>query len=127
MIERLRKVFNESGKNQTEIAKKTNVTSAYIWKILHNDNVSPRIPFIKAVCEEFGINEGWLRTGEGDMYKEPDDETAAIVSDLLEENNAFYDLIISIMGTYQKLTPKSKEALEDLSQELLDVLTKKEG
>ncbi len=88
---------------------------------------NPTDSVLLSICREFGVNEYWLRTGDGDMYKEPDDETAAVVSDLLEENNAFYDLIISIMGTYRKLTPKSQKALENLSQELLDVLTKKEG
>lgn len=66
MLERLRKIFIESGKTQTEIAKKTNVTSAYIWKILNKDNVKPRDLFIQKVCEEFGVSEDWLRTGNGE-------------------------------------------------------------
>lgn len=66
MLERLRKIFIESGQSQTEIAKKTNVTSAYIWKILNKDNVKPRDLFIQKVCEEFGYNEDWLRTGNGE-------------------------------------------------------------
>ena len=66
MLERLRKIFIESGKTHTEIAKKTNVTSAYIWKILNKDNVKPRDLFIQKVCEEFGVSEDWLRTGNGE-------------------------------------------------------------
>lgn len=65
MLTRLRKVFEDSGESQTAIAKKTNVTSAYIWKILNKDNVSPSDLFINSVCREFGVNEVWLRTGEG--------------------------------------------------------------
>jgi len=66
MLERLRQIFIESGKNQTEIAKKTNVTSAYIWKILNKDNVKPRDLFIQKVCEEFGVSEDGLPTGNGE-------------------------------------------------------------
>ena len=126
MLERLRKIFIESGKSQTEIAKKTNVTSAYIWKILNKDNVKPRDLFIQKVCEEFGVSEDWLRTGKGDMYNVPEDETAAVVSDLLEESNPFYDIIISIMKSYKKLDDKSQAALNDLIRECLDNLKKRD-
>lgn len=69
MLTRLRKVFLDSGESQTSIAKKTNVTSAYIWKILNNDDVRPRDLFIDSVCREFNINEDWLKTGNGEMLK----------------------------------------------------------
>ena len=45
---------------------------------------NPTDSVLLSICREFGVNEYWLRTGDGDMYKEPDDETAAVVSDLLE-------------------------------------------
>lgn len=126
MINRLRRVFEECGKSQSEIARKTNVTPAYIWKILNNDNVKPRDLFIKSVCREFGVNEDWLRIGEGEMYDIPEDDISAVVSDLLEEDNPFYDLIVGIMKTYRKLDSKSQEALKNLSKELLDNLGKRE-
>lgn len=69
MLTRLRNVFLDSGESQTSIAKKTNVTSAYIWKILNNDDVRPRDLFIDSVCREFNINEEWLKTGNGEMLK----------------------------------------------------------
>lgn len=86
MLERLRKIFIESGKSQTEIAKKTNVTSAYIWKILNRDNVMPRDLFIKTVCKEFGINEDWLRTGEGEprIKRTKNQEIQAFANDVME-------------------------------------------
>ncbi len=86
MLERLRKIFIESGKSQTEVAKKTNVTSAYIWKILNRDNVMPRDLFIKTVCKEFGINEDWLRTGEGEprIKRTKNQEIQAFANDVME-------------------------------------------
>ncbi len=125
MVERLRQIFKESGKTQTEIAKKTNVTPAYIWKILNKDNVAPRDLFIKTVCKEFNVNEDWLRLGTGEMYKEIEDELASVLSDLIEEDNPFYDLIIGIMKTYRRLDDQSQDALKNLSQELLNNMKKK--
>ena len=56
----------------------------------------------KSICREFGANEVWLRTGTGEMFVIPKDETAAIVSELLEStNNKFYDLILDILKVYQ--------------------------
>lgn len=86
---------------------------------------------IKSICREFHVNEIWLRTGEGDMFIElsKDDETAVIVSNLLEDgkDNPFYEIILEIMHTYNELSPKSQEVLRDASSKLLENLRKKKG
>lgn len=87
---------------------------------------NPTEQTIKAICREFGINKDWLLTGKGDMYDVPEDEVAAVVSDLLEESNPFYDIIISIMKSYKKLDDKSQSALNALIQELLDNMKKRD-
>lgn len=75
------------------------------------------------------VNEEWLRTGEGNMFIElpEEEETAALVSDLLEDgkNNPFYEIILEIMRTYNELSPKSQEVLRDSSAKLLENLRKK--
>lgn len=75
------------------------------------------------------VNEDWLRTGDGDMFKElpEEDEVAAIVSDLLENGaeNPFYGIILEIMHTYKELSPKSQEVLLDASSKLIENLKKK--
>lgn len=79
-----------------------------------------------AICREFRINKEWLLTGKGDIDDVPEDEVAAVVSDLLEESNPFYDIIISIMKSYKKLDDTSKAALNVLIQELLDNMEKRD-
>lgn len=86
---------------------------------------------VSLICREFNLNEEWLRHGTGEMFKETleMDETAEIVSELLDENNPFYDIIKEIMRTYSKLTPNSKKVLLDFSKSLLGNLNalEKEG
>lgn len=126
MLTRLRKVFNDSGKSQTLIAQKLGVTSAYIWKILNKDNVSPRKLFIDSVCKQFNINENWLRTGQGDMYDIPLDDTAIAASNILEnEDVPFYDTIKRIIQIYEKLDSDAQDVINKEIEEFLEISKKK--
>lgn len=84
---------------------------------------------ILLICKEYNVNESWLRTGEGEMFKAlpEEDEVADIVSGLLEDgkNNPFFGIILEIMHTYNELSPKSQEVLRDASAKLLENLRKK--
>lgn len=85
---------------------------------------TPSDQTIKAICREFNINETWLRTGNEEIYVGVEDETAVIVSELLEESNPIYDIIKGIMKTYQKLDSKSQQVIDDFAKSLLEELKK---
>lgn len=119
MLNRLRQIFQDSKKSQTEIAQKTNVTSAYIWKILNKDNVAPRDLFIKTVCREFNVNEDWLRTGEGDPYikRTRNQEIAAFMNDVMGlPDEAFKKEFIDRI---RRLDEKDWEAIANIVDKLL--------
>lgn len=88
--------------------------------MLEKGERAPSDRTIMDICREFNVNEHWLRTGEGEMYDIPEDDVASVVSDLLEEENPFYDLIIGILKTYQQLDIKSQDALKKLGKALLE-------
>lgn len=75
------------------------------------------------------VNTDWLRTGEGEMFLPvlEEDEVAAYVSELLEDNgeNPLYIIIKEIMHTYSELSPKSQEVIRDASAKLLENLQKR--
>ena len=124
-IRALRKALDMTQKEFAEkIGLKRNSVASYeIGKNYPMDTV------IKSICREFNVNEDWLRTGEGEMFIQlpEEDEVAAYVSDILEDDgeNPLYLIIKEIMHTYNEVSPKSQEILCDFSKRLLDNLNQK--
>lgn len=110
---------------QDKFAEEMGISKNYV-SLIENGKKVPSDRLVSDICREFGVNEKWLRDGTGDMYDAPDDEIASVVSELLEENNPFYELIVGIMKTYQGLDSKSQELLKNLGKKLLDNLKKRD-
>lgn len=125
MKERIKQIRKQNGLTQVEFGKKIGVKGNTVTNY-ETGLRNPTDAVIKSICREFNVNEEWLRTGNGEMYKKVSDRDAEIASELLEESTPFYNLIKDITETYIKLDPKSKSALDDLIKELYNKI-KKEG
>lgn len=112
-IRHLRK--NELKMTQDDFASKIDISRSNIGNIeIGRIAVTERI--IASICREFSVNEEWLRTGSGEMFKQPSDEIGYYVEDLLEydgHGNPFYDMIIEMMKKYQELDEKSKTVIRE--------------
>lgn len=91
---RIRKIFSESKKSQTEIGKMIGKTPQYVWRLLNVDNLSPSESVLRDICREFNINEQWLRTGEGDIQKALNIEFGEICAKIGVEDEKAKQLII---------------------------------
>lgn len=132
--QRFREIRKSLKKNQEELGGILGITRAGVSDIeAGRRNVTGK--HVRMLCMEpisgKYVNEEWLRTGQGDMFKKlpEEDEVAAYVSGLLEEqDNPLYEIILEIMHTYSELSPKSQETLREFSASLRDNLAKrKEG
>ena len=97
---------------------------------IENGNRNLTNQMIISICREYSVNETWLRTGDGEMLRQPSDEVGYYVEDLLEydgNGNAFYDMIIEMMKTYHGLDEKSKEVVRNFFRSALDQAKDKEA
>ena len=125
MKNRILKIRKDNKLTQDAFAERLNLSKNFVWMLEKGERIASDRT-IADICREFSVNERWIRTGEGEMYKEIEDEVAEVVSELLEESNPFYDLIIGIMETYQGLDSKSQELLKNSAQRLLYNLKKRD-
>ena len=64
MNERIKKVRKYLGFNQRDFAKKIDIGASTLAMFETGDR-QPKDIHINRICSEFGVNEVWLRTGEG--------------------------------------------------------------
>ena len=97
--ERLGKVVSASGLSKTAFAKRINVTQQYVSKMVVEGMPSDRT--ISDICREFGVDEVWLRHGEGEMMRPRSrkDAISAYMGQLLgNQRSEFEEDIIEFMA-----------------------------
>ena len=70
-----------------------------------------------SVCREFNVNEDWLRTGEGSMFSDPDEdeEITKFLGDILSDQPDFRRRLVSVLA---RMTPNEWALLEAKIREL---------
>lgn len=128
--QRVRELRSSLNLTLEKFGEKLGVGKTAISKIEHQErNLTEQMSL--SICREFNVNEQWLRTGEGEMFRErsPSEEIGYYVEDLLEydgQGNPFYDMIVEMMKTYVELDKKSQAVIRDYFQSVSDGIHKKE-
>lgn len=127
--ERVKMVRKKSQLTMEQFGERIGNVSKSTISNIENGNRNLTDLMLKSICSEFGINEEWLRTGDGDMPQKlsEEEEIADLVSDVLEngKNNEFYGIILEIIRTYNELSPGSQEVIKNFSKKLGENLSKK--
>jgi transcriptional regulator with XRE-family HTH domain len=113
MNERLKSLREHLNKSQDEFGKDLGLSRNYI-SLLENGQRNLSEQSIKVLCNEFSVNEEWLRTGTGEMFieKSKDEEIAEMLADIQSagEKSFKYRLIAAL----RKLDEKDWDSLEKL-------------
>ncbi len=117
MKNRIRTIRKNAGMTQKQFAERLGISRNTVATY----ETSSRIPIdavIVSICREFGVREEWLRTGQGDIYKEltPDLELSKWFGQILmEEEFSFKRRFLLALTT---LKEGEWTALERLSEVL---------
>ena len=122
--ERIMLVVEKTGNNKSKFARKINVTPAYISKLGKNRDVVPSDRTILDICREFDVNEEWLRTGQGEMFRKlsRSDEIAAFFGDVLSGEPDFRARFIAALS---RLNADQWKLLEQIADNLIEECAKK--
>lgn len=119
MKARLKAVRKAVGLTQQEFADRLGIKRGAVanYEIGRNDPIDA---VISLICREFGVNETWLRTGEGEMFAPVDPENQLMEwagRVLADSSDSFRARFVRMM---MGLTDKEWAVLEEKARQLLD-------
>ena len=100
ILDRIRLVRKTLGLNQGEFARRIGLTQTAL-SMIELEKVALTEKNIKLICATFAVDEGWLRTGRGEMFG----PASPYEKELLE--------------VFGKLTPDTQEFIVEMAQNLL--------
>lgn len=116
MKSRIHAVRAQADLTMAEFAKRIGMTTSSI-SLFESGKATPSDRTVLSICREFGVNEQWLRTGEGRMLS---NEREAVLDRLAEK----YDLNADdrdVLAAYLRLTPEQRDGIKAYMTNLLEI------
>ena len=116
--ERIKALRGTLGMKQVDFANKISRTQAVFSKY-ESGAIAITDRTIADICREFNVNEQWLRTGEGPMFKQQsdiDNQLAAEVAKLIQSEDDFTKKLIH---AYLSLPDDAKDKVKDFVTALM--------
>ncbi len=106
---RVKEVLKRSKLTQAEFASRISISQQYLSQIC-NGKKTPSDRTISDICREFGVDEIWLRTGEGEPFRQEsrDEEIMRFAAQTIQGSDEFKKALVSMLA---KLDPEDWENL----------------
>ncbi len=116
MKNRIKKIRKDSKLTMEQFGSKIGITKSSV-SLLESGKNSPSAQTIRLICQEFDINEEWLRTGQGEMTypKGRNQIVSEFAADLIKEPESFKTRLIESLA---KLDEKDWIELEKIFDKL---------
>ena len=106
--ERVRKARKALGLTTVKFGKALGISNSAVSNI-ENGIRSVTDQMCRSICREFNVNETWLRTGEGEMFAEPD----TFSLDAYAASHGCTDLDIAFLKAFFDLDPDVRSKVLD--------------
>ena len=118
MKNRIIYIVEQSGLTKTAFGKRINVSQGLVSQMC-SGTTNPSDRTIQDICREFGVNEVWLRTGEGEPFKERtrEEEIMRFAVQTLKGSDEFRKAMVSM---FAKLDPEDWANLEKIYRKLAE-------
>ena len=121
MESRIKALRDDMGITQQEMADRLTISRGNLASY-ETGRRNPSDAMVALICRVFGVNEGWLRTGEGEMYQPmtPDEELAAFFGDVLSTEDETFK------RDFLRMLARLDDAGWDALARMADMMAKKE-
>lgn len=118
LADRIKKIRKAKNLKQAELGEILGVKEATVtsWE---TGARNPAESVLVAMCREFNVNEEWLNTGEGDMFKPVtrSEKIATFAGDLMkDESDSFRRQLVEVLAD---LDEKEWEVLAGIAEKLV--------
>ena len=126
MENRLKELRKTLGLSQQEFADKIGIKRGAVANYEVGRN-TPIDAVVSLICREFNVNEYWLRTGEGEMFRQKSrqEEFAEFAAQLVGgELDPFQSALIAVVS---KLSPEHIAMLADIAKQMAEEYKKEKA
>lgn len=138
MKDRIREVREHFGLSMEKFGARIGIGKTSI-SLLESGKNNPSVQTVSLICREFGVNERWLRTGEGEMFEQTresvldrlsdeydlDREQRAVIESFLDLTPAERDVIIKYVHNFYNRTaptpPRRVDVPDDVAAAVVNV------
>lgn len=116
--ERIAAVIQHSGLSKTAFSRRVGLSQPFVSQ-LASGTAAPSDRTIVDICREFGVNERWLRTGEGEMlmHLSREEEIMRFAATVVRDpSSEFQRRFVSVLA---RLTPEQWQLMEEMARKLL--------
>lgn len=122
MDERIKELRKSLGLTQQEFSDRIGVKRNTIAQYESGRN-APIDAVINLICREFNVNEEWLRTGDGEMFKPKsrNEELFEFVTKTVGEPTGIQAKLLTVMS---RLDENQWQLLDDMARQLMEEMQK---
>lgn len=118
MHTRINEIVKKSGLTKTDFAKRLGLSQPFVSRICNGES-APSDRTIQDICREFGCNEVWLRTGEGEPFRQEtrQEQIMRFAVQTVKGSDEFRKSFVSMLA---ELEPEDWENLSRVYRKLLE-------